>query len=105
MTRATPGLASPSPSFHVQQTPYTADLQWNRVSNLEPSGLKAGTLPLGHRGPTAIERHKKSSPLLRLKLTELWSFEFHNFKLISGLVDQVLCIDWWIVFEAAIEMV
>ncbi|GBO18083.1 hypothetical protein AVEN_231760-1, partial [Araneus ventricosus] len=26
------------------------DLQWNRVSNLEPSGLKAETLPLGHRG-------------------------------------------------------
>ncbi|GBO29328.1 hypothetical protein AVEN_184184-1 [Araneus ventricosus] len=27
-----------------------ADLQWNRVSNLEPSGPKTKTLPLGHRG-------------------------------------------------------
>ncbi|GBM04733.1 hypothetical protein AVEN_55401-1 [Araneus ventricosus] len=36
----------------VQQAPYTADLQWNRVANLEPSGSKAETLPLGHRGPT-----------------------------------------------------
>ncbi|GBM73065.1 hypothetical protein AVEN_268537-1 [Araneus ventricosus] len=26
------------------------DLQWKRVSNLEPSGSKAGNLPLGHRG-------------------------------------------------------
>ncbi|GBL85758.1 hypothetical protein AVEN_193202-1 [Araneus ventricosus] len=30
---------------------YTADLQCNRVSNLEPSGPKAETLSLGHRGP------------------------------------------------------
>ncbi|GBN42187.1 hypothetical protein AVEN_174954-1, partial [Araneus ventricosus] len=65
MTRTTPELAPPSPNFHatptggrltttydfsVQQAPYTADLQWNRVSNLEPSGPKAETLPLGHRG-------------------------------------------------------
>ncbi|GBM47093.1 hypothetical protein AVEN_233441-1 [Araneus ventricosus] len=26
-----------------------ADLQWNRVSSLEPSGSNAETLPLGHR--------------------------------------------------------
>ncbi|GBM96622.1 hypothetical protein AVEN_273158-1 [Araneus ventricosus] len=26
------------------------DLQWNRVSNLEPAAPKAETLPLGHRG-------------------------------------------------------
>ncbi|GBM75666.1 hypothetical protein AVEN_45554-1 [Araneus ventricosus] len=65
MTRTTPELAPPSPNFHATPTggrlattydlacnrpPYTADLQWNRVSNLEPSGPKAETLPLGHRG-------------------------------------------------------
>ncbi|GBN60915.1 hypothetical protein AVEN_66634-1 [Araneus ventricosus] len=30
---------------------YMMDLQWNRVSNQEPSGPAAETLPLGHRGP------------------------------------------------------
>ncbi|GBN65256.1 hypothetical protein AVEN_115654-1 [Araneus ventricosus] len=29
----------------------TADLRWNRVSSLEPSGREAGILPLAHRGP------------------------------------------------------
>ncbi|GBN19051.1 hypothetical protein AVEN_183361-1, partial [Araneus ventricosus] len=29
---------------------YTTDLQWNRVSNLEPFRPKAKTSPLGHRG-------------------------------------------------------
>ncbi|GBO24706.1 hypothetical protein AVEN_142736-1 [Araneus ventricosus] len=38
---------------YINQAPYTADLQWNRVSNLESSGPKAETLPLGHRGPMA----------------------------------------------------
>ncbi|GBO31548.1 hypothetical protein AVEN_234776-1 [Araneus ventricosus] len=33
----------------VQEAPYTADLQGNRVSSLEPSGHKAETFPLGHR--------------------------------------------------------
>ncbi|GBO03104.1 hypothetical protein AVEN_16541-1 [Araneus ventricosus] len=33
----------------MQQAPYTSDLQWNRVSNLEPSGSKAEILPLGYR--------------------------------------------------------
>ncbi|GBO35742.1 hypothetical protein AVEN_144084-1 [Araneus ventricosus] len=28
---------------------YTTDLQWNGVSNLEPSNSMADTLPLGHR--------------------------------------------------------
>ncbi|GBN20446.1 hypothetical protein AVEN_188504-1 [Araneus ventricosus] len=27
---------------------YTADLQWNRVTNLKPSGPETKTLPLGH---------------------------------------------------------
>ncbi|GBO20122.1 hypothetical protein AVEN_114153-1 [Araneus ventricosus] len=30
---------------------YTADLQWNRVSGLRPSGPEVGTLPLGYQGP------------------------------------------------------
>ncbi|GBL76517.1 hypothetical protein AVEN_48812-1 [Araneus ventricosus] len=53
---------TPSPNFHATPTggrlattrdlacPYSADLQWKRVSNLELSGPKAETLPLGHRG-------------------------------------------------------
>ncbi|GBN22333.1 Photoreceptor-specific nuclear receptor [Araneus ventricosus] len=36
--------------FSVQQAPYTADLRWNRVSGLRPSGPKLETLPLSHRG-------------------------------------------------------
>ncbi|GBL78220.1 hypothetical protein AVEN_42782-1 [Araneus ventricosus] len=33
------------------ESPYTADLQWNRISNLELSGPKAEILPLSHRCP------------------------------------------------------
>ncbi|GBM80881.1 hypothetical protein AVEN_52355-1 [Araneus ventricosus] len=29
----------------------TAELQWNRVSNLEPSGYESRSLSLGHHGP------------------------------------------------------
>ncbi|GBN00670.1 hypothetical protein AVEN_201171-1 [Araneus ventricosus] len=70
MTRTTPKLVSPSPSFHVTlaggrfatnvlQAPYTADRQWNWVSILEPSGPKAEILQLGHRGLiSCIERLK-----------------------------------------------
>ncbi|GBL53795.1 hypothetical protein AVEN_107399-1, partial [Araneus ventricosus] len=58
---------TPSPNFHATPTggrlaptydlacnrpPTTADLQWNRVSKLEPFGPTAETLPLGHRGPS-----------------------------------------------------
>ncbi|GBM86676.1 hypothetical protein AVEN_98058-1, partial [Araneus ventricosus] len=64
MTRTTPELAPLSKlprhtngrtfghyvRFSVQQAPYTAELQWNRVSSLEPFGPKAESLPLGHRG-------------------------------------------------------
>ncbi|GBN77269.1 hypothetical protein AVEN_130965-1 [Araneus ventricosus] len=60
MTRPTPPLQASAPCQRedvwplrmicVQQAPYTADLQWNRVSNLRPSGPKVETLPLGHRG-------------------------------------------------------
>ncbi|GBM10262.1 hypothetical protein AVEN_49985-1 [Araneus ventricosus] len=46
-TTPTGGQLAPFVGFSVQQAPYTADLQWNRVSNLEPSGLKAETLPVG----------------------------------------------------------
>ncbi|GBN73153.1 hypothetical protein AVEN_64452-1 [Araneus ventricosus] len=35
--------------FSARQTPHTVDLQWNWVSNMEPSGRKAETLPLVHR--------------------------------------------------------
>ncbi|GBM36841.1 hypothetical protein AVEN_82831-1 [Araneus ventricosus] len=64
MTRTTPELAPPLQAsaphqredvwplrtISVQQAPYTADLQWNRVSNLRPSSPGVETLPLGHRG-------------------------------------------------------
>ncbi|GBM26459.1 hypothetical protein AVEN_217330-1, partial [Araneus ventricosus] len=68
MTRTTPELAPPSPNFHATPTggrlTTTYDLTCNRPhtrrifsgigsSNLEPSGPKAETLPLGHRGPVA----------------------------------------------------
>ncbi|GBM54690.1 hypothetical protein AVEN_121566-1 [Araneus ventricosus] len=65
MTRTTPELAPPSPNFHATRLTTTYDLacnrphtQWNRVSNLEPSGPKAETLPLGHRGPCTIWEKK-----------------------------------------------
>ncbi|GBN55509.1 hypothetical protein AVEN_119255-1 [Araneus ventricosus] len=60
MPRTTPELTPPSPNFRTtpaggRLTPtydlacsrpkYTTELQWNRVSNLEPSGPKAETLP------------------------------------------------------------
>ncbi|GBN98974.1 hypothetical protein AVEN_44470-1 [Araneus ventricosus] len=68
MARTTPELAPPLqtstphqredawPPLMIQSGagPYSADLQWNRVSSLEPSGPKAETLPLGHRSPPQI---------------------------------------------------
>ncbi|GBL93684.1 hypothetical protein AVEN_32286-1, partial [Araneus ventricosus] len=62
MTRTTPELSIPFPNFrttpagrrlipcHCNRLTYMADIQWNRVSNLELSGSKVETLPLGHRG-------------------------------------------------------
>ncbi|GBL87374.1 hypothetical protein AVEN_118327-1 [Araneus ventricosus] len=61
MTRVTPELALPSPNFwttpaggrltpvrfKVHQATNTVDLQWNRVSSLEPSDTEAETLPQG----------------------------------------------------------
>ncbi|GBO24564.1 hypothetical protein AVEN_1425-1 [Araneus ventricosus] len=35
--------------FNVQQATYTADLRWNQVSSLLPSGPEVETLLLGHR--------------------------------------------------------
>ncbi|GBL93984.1 hypothetical protein AVEN_76705-1 [Araneus ventricosus] len=61
MTRATPDLAFASANFLTtplggclvtmykltcNRSIYTADIQWNRVSNLEQSGPEAETLPL-----------------------------------------------------------
>ncbi|GBL79680.1 hypothetical protein AVEN_18218-1 [Araneus ventricosus] len=58
MTRTTPELASDLQTYgrafghylrlYVQQDPYTADLQWNRASNREPSGPKAEALRGNH---------------------------------------------------------
>ncbi|GBM34840.1 hypothetical protein AVEN_208042-1 [Araneus ventricosus] len=68
MTRTTPELAPalqtsaphqredvcPSTQDLACNRPPTTDLQWNRVSNLEPSGPEVETLPLGHRG---LQKH------------------------------------------------
>ncbi|GBN36892.1 hypothetical protein AVEN_176902-1 [Araneus ventricosus] len=66
MTRTTPQLARPLQTSAPHQwedvwpltydltgkrPTYTAILQWNQVSNLEPSGSEAETLQLGHRDP------------------------------------------------------
>ncbi|GBL77912.1 hypothetical protein AVEN_143246-1 [Araneus ventricosus] len=73
MTRTTPELAPPLQTFAPHHREelwlpisdltcsrpiYTVDLQWNRVSNLEPSGPD---LPLGHRG---LPKSIKDFPLL-----------------------------------------
>ncbi|GBM57820.1 hypothetical protein AVEN_22073-1 [Araneus ventricosus] len=65
MTRTTPELASspqtsaphqrdyvwlPTYDLTCNRAPCTVDLQWNRVSSLEPLDNVAETLPLGHRG-------------------------------------------------------
>ncbi|GBM12903.1 hypothetical protein AVEN_114976-1 [Araneus ventricosus] len=42
------GTFGHSIGFSVGQTPYTAELQWNRVSKVEPSVPEAGTLPVGY---------------------------------------------------------
>ncbi|GBL73446.1 hypothetical protein AVEN_159450-1 [Araneus ventricosus] len=63
MTRTTPDLTPCSLDFRAYQLEdvwppaydlacrptYTADLRWNRLSNLEPSGVEGESLPLGHR--------------------------------------------------------
>ncbi|GBM85804.1 hypothetical protein AVEN_273658-1, partial [Araneus ventricosus] len=72
---------TPSPNFRVTPTggclaarydlacnrPHTrSDLQWNLVSNLEPSGPKVETLPLGHRCfATARDFHTQWLPIDR----------------------------------------
>ncbi|GBL94406.1 hypothetical protein AVEN_7377-1 [Araneus ventricosus] len=66
MTRMTPELQLPSPNFltatvggrmthirfNVHQPVYTKVLRWNRVSNLEPSGPEAETLPPDDHRPS-----------------------------------------------------
>ncbi|GBM63961.1 hypothetical protein AVEN_17547-1 [Araneus ventricosus] len=69
MTRTTPELAPPSPNFHATPTggrlTTTYDLACNRPHTRRifngigsrawsPSGPKAETLPLGHRGPQSV---------------------------------------------------
>ncbi|GBO16696.1 hypothetical protein AVEN_210478-1 [Araneus ventricosus] len=64
MTRTTPELAPPSPNFHATPTggrlTTTYDLACNRPHTRRifsgPSGPKAETLPLGHRGPPRSDR-------------------------------------------------
>ncbi|GBM65190.1 hypothetical protein AVEN_130587-1 [Araneus ventricosus] len=57
----------PTYNRSVQQAPYSADLPWNRVSNLEPSGPKAETLPLGHRGLSIPWKNQRVWGLLQVK--------------------------------------
>ncbi|GBM27357.1 hypothetical protein AVEN_120945-1 [Araneus ventricosus] len=74
MTRTAPELTPSAPSylpchtsgrmfgrnvcFTVQQAPYTANLWWNWVLNLDPSGIEAETLPVGHRHMETLESDK-----------------------------------------------
>ncbi|GBM50090.1 hypothetical protein AVEN_223300-1 [Araneus ventricosus] len=66
MTRGTPELApflqasaphqrenalATTSDLMCRRPTYTVHLQWNRVLNLEPSGLEVKILPLDHRGP------------------------------------------------------
>ncbi|GBN55516.1 hypothetical protein AVEN_226986-1 [Araneus ventricosus] len=46
----------------MQQVPYTADLRWNRVSNLRPSDPEVETLPLGHRVLCSGRKHVVNGP-------------------------------------------
>ncbi|GBL77476.1 hypothetical protein AVEN_41861-1 [Araneus ventricosus] len=47
----------------LNRATYTADLQWNRVSSLEPSSFEAETLPLGHSGPWPRLRQASWNPI------------------------------------------
>ncbi|GBN14527.1 hypothetical protein AVEN_138424-1 [Araneus ventricosus] len=40
---------------------YTADLQWNPVSNLQPSGSKVENLPLDNRDPPYVNERDISN--------------------------------------------
>ncbi|GBO25388.1 hypothetical protein AVEN_253330-1 [Araneus ventricosus] len=94
MTRTTPELAPPSPNF---QAPYTANLQCSRVSNLAPSGHKAGTLPLGHSGLSRIRSIQRENIVIAKKfeleiLTNLYVLDLpesekHNFGIMSVCVS------------------
>ncbi|GBL87790.1 hypothetical protein AVEN_81384-1 [Araneus ventricosus] len=72
MTRTTPELAPLSPNigttpaggnlthyirFNMQQATYTVNLQWKRVSSLEPSGLEVEVLPLATEHQTKNGQH------------------------------------------------
>ncbi|GBO05665.1 hypothetical protein AVEN_224959-1 [Araneus ventricosus] len=47
--------------FNVQQAQYTTNLQWNRISNLEPSAPKVETLPLDPSCPRLPNRRSMAS--------------------------------------------
>ncbi|GBO39377.1 hypothetical protein AVEN_43203-1 [Araneus ventricosus] len=80
MTRTTPELAPPlqasvphqrkdvSPTSDSTCTRFTsmADLHWNQVSNMEPSGSEAETLLLGHRASCIV--HKPGSKEFKLNI-------------------------------------
>ncbi|GBO26263.1 hypothetical protein AVEN_137454-1 [Araneus ventricosus] len=87
MTRTTPEWAPPSPGFPATPTggrlatvydlaPCTADLQWNRVSNLRPSGHGIETLPLGRRGLQRTPEMRSYDSLpdtpFRCKIVQRW---------------------------------
>ncbi|GBN92175.1 hypothetical protein AVEN_261977-1 [Araneus ventricosus] len=74
---------TPSPNFQATSTGgrlpttsdlacNTTDLQWNRVSNLEPSGPKAETLSLCHRDLEALGEEEKSGSGVAYLRILLW---------------------------------
>ncbi|GBO02250.1 hypothetical protein AVEN_89404-1 [Araneus ventricosus] len=62
---------SPTYDLTCNKPKHMADLQWNRVSNMEPSGPEAETLPLGHRGPNVTSNACGDGTLETLPLVEL----------------------------------
>ncbi|GBM34908.1 hypothetical protein AVEN_41456-1 [Araneus ventricosus] len=64
--------------FRVQQAPYMEDLQWNRVSNLRPSGPEVETLPLGHSGLHLLKEQRRGEIMITLVVQYL-NFGVHQF--------------------------
>ncbi|GBN25059.1 hypothetical protein AVEN_65058-1 [Araneus ventricosus] len=63
--------------FNAQQAPYTTrrSFEGNRVSSLEPSGLKAFTFPIGHYPLLQLQvSWHPQIPLLGFRLLELRQF-------------------------------
>ncbi|GBL75398.1 hypothetical protein AVEN_194590-1 [Araneus ventricosus] len=69
-SRRREGVRIPYAVFSVQRAQYINDLQWNQVSNKEPSCPKTETLPLGHRGFQHMSDsffHRKNQEIMKFR--------------------------------------